>query len=387
MEFELKVRQEVLGPRFKAARTMCRMTQEAAAGALGMARTTLVAIEAGKRQVSVTELRALADLYGVTEIDLLNDGAPSVELQVQFRSSAPDHGLDEEAVVASMLNQLANAVIQLEDLVGAPRLHVDVPVVQLSREEPIEQQAEDAALALRARLGLGMGPIQDLNALIESELGLRVFERPLPSRISGAIAYSDAVGGFILLNLKHPIYRRRVTAAHELAHAALRKVGLTVHFVDDSADDREERFCDMFGCCLLMPAAAVRKKAAELKKLVGRFTVRELLTMTLYFNVSMEALVRRMVALRLLPLGAYERLKADGLGLKHQEVVREELGLSPEPPSFTARTMLLAMAAHQRDLLTEQQIASMLSLDLLTVRKALDENSQNGQEESIELVS
>jgi Zn-dependent peptidase ImmA (M78 family) len=232
-----------------------------------------------------------------------------------------------------------------------------------------------------------MGPIQDLNALLESELGLRVFERPLPSRISGAIAFSESVGGFVLLNSKHPIYRRRVTAAHELAHAALRKEGLTVHFEDESSDDREERFCDVFGSCLLMPGATVRKKAADMKRLVGGFTVRELLTMTLYFNVSMEALVRRMVALKLLPQGTFERLKADGLSLKHQAAVRKELGLTPEPPSFTVRTLLLAMAAHKRELLTEQQIASMLELDLLTVRKALDEDDQDGQGESLDLVS
>jgi len=388
MEFEPKVRPEVLGARLKSARTTNRLTQEAAANALGMARTTVVAIEAGKRQVSMDELRTMAELYGASEIDLLDDGSAPVEMQVQFRSSAPQRGgVDDEAFVASMLNRLATSVVQLESLVGMPAPRVDIPFVPLSREEPIEQQAEDAALAVRARLGLGMGPIQDLNALLESELGLRIFERPLPSRISGAMAFSEQVGGFVLVNLKHPIYRRRVTAAHELAHAVLRKTGLTVHFEDDSFEDREERFCDVFGSCLLMPAAAMRKKAAELKRLVGRFTVRELLTMTLYFNVSMEALVRRMVALKLLPPGTYERLKDDGLSLKHQAAVREELGLTPEPPRFTARTMLLATAAHARELLTEQQIASMLELDLLTVRKALDEGYQDGQGETLELVS
>jgi Zn-dependent peptidase ImmA (M78 family)/DNA-binding XRE family transcriptional regulator len=387
MEFELNVRPEVLGARLKAARTMSRMTQEAAANALGMARTTLVAIEGGKRKVNLEELRAMAGLYGASEVDLIDAGSALVEMQVQFRSSAPQQGVDDEALVASMLNRLANAVVQLETLVGMPMPRVDVPFVTLSRDEAIEQQAEDAALDVRARLGLGMGPIQDLNALLESELGLRVFERPLPSRISGAIAFSESAGGFILLNLKHPFYRRRVTAAHELAHAALRKTGLMVHFEDESFEDRDERFCDVFGSCLLMPATAVRKKAAELKKLVGRFTIRELLTMTLYFNVSMEALVRRMVALKLLPQGTFERLRADGLSLKHQAAVRDELGVGQEPPSFTARTMLLAIAAHERELLTEQQIASMLELDLLTVRRALDQDHEGGQGETFELVS
>lgn len=387
MEFELKVRPDVLGARLKSARMMSRMTQEAASVALAMARTTIVAIEAGKRQLTVAEIRAMASLYGVSEVQLLDDGGPSLDMTVQFRSSLSESGASDEVMVASTLNRLANAVIQLEALLELPPPRIDIPFIQLNREEPIEQQAEDAALAIRARLGLGMGPIQDLNSILESELGLRVFERPLPSRISGAIALSDVAGAFVLLNLKHPLYRRRVTAAHELAHAVLRKSGLTVHFVDEAFEEREERFCDVFGSCLLMPAAAMRKQAAELKKLVGRFTVRELLTMTLYFNVSIEALVRRMVTLKLLPAGTFERLKADGLGLRHQDVVRGELGLTPEQPGFTARTMLLALAAHERELLTEQQIASMLELDLLAVRKVLDRSQLDGRGGQLELVS
>jgi Zn-dependent peptidase ImmA (M78 family)/transcriptional regulator with XRE-family HTH domain len=388
MEPSLNIRPEVLGARLKAARTLSRMTQESAANALAMARTTIVAIEAGKRGVSIDELRAMARLYSASEVELLNDCGPAVEMGVQFRSSvALPSDVDDEAFVAAMLNRLATSVMQIEALIGLPAPKMDLPAFVLSGDEPVEQQAEDAALALRARLGLGLGPIQDLNALLDSELGLRVFERALPSKVSGAMAFSDVAGGFVLLNSKHPLFRRRVTATHEVGHVLLRKTGLAVHFVNDSFDNREERFCDMFGLCLLMPAAAIRKKAAELKRLVGKFTVRELLTMTLYFNVSMEALVRRMVALKLLPAGQFERLKAEGLTLKHQDLVRQELGLSPEPPSFTARTLLLALAAHGRDLLTEQQIATMLELDLLTVRKAIDSENSAISEAQLELVS
>lgn len=387
MEFELNVRPEVLGARLKSARTMRRMTQETAANSLGMARTTIVAIEAGKRQLAIGELRAMAQLYDASEVELITGDGPSIDMAVQFRSKAPQKGVDEEALVASMLNRLANSVLQLEALVGMQAPKMDVPVIQLLKDEPVEQQAEDAALALRSRLGLGLGPIQDLNALLESELGLRVFERPLPSRISGAIGFTEAAGGFVLLNSKHPIYRRRVTAAHEVAHAALRKSGLSVHFEDDAFEDREEKFCDVFGSCLLMPAAAIRRRAAELKKLVGKFTVRELLTMTLYFNVSMEALVRRMVALRLLAPGTFEQLKRDGLGMKHRERVREDLGFNQEPPIFTARTMLLALAAYDRELLSEQQIATMLELDLVTVRKALRQVASDKTEAELALAA
>ncbi|MGB9992352.1 ImmA/IrrE family metallo-endopeptidase [Massilia sp. SM-13] len=386
MEFEQKVRPEVLGNRVRAARTICRMTQESAASELGMSRTTLVAIEAGKRAVSSAELRRIAELFKVSEGELLDVEIPAIEMPVEFRSSAMLPESKDEVAVASFLNRLVGSMLQLEQLVGFAQPSLDIPEVVISRDEPLEQQAEDAALALRARLGLGIGPIQDLNALMDSELGIRIFERGLPSKVSGAMAFSEGIGGFVLLNSKHPIYRRRVTAAHELAHVMLRQKGMMVHFSDEFFESKEERFCDAFGCCFLMPAIAVRKKANELKRIVGKFTVRELLTLTLYFNVSMEALVRRMVSLSLLPDGTYERLRSEGLSLKHQDTVRKELAISPEPPIFTARTMLLAMAAHKRDLLTEQQIASMLELDLVSVRRALEDADETGQESALELV-
>ncbi|MDB5823895.1 MAG: transcriptional regulator, family [Herminiimonas sp.] len=364
------------------------MTQEGAATALGMARTTLVAIEAGKRNVTSKELRGLSRLYSVSEPELLDENeAAATDISVHFRSGAQQNGSDDEVLVATTLKRLANSVVQLEALLGVQPPNIDVPMLTLSRDTPVDEQAEDAALAVRTRLGLGFGPIQDMNAILESELGLRIFERPLPSRISGAMAYSDSAGGFVLVNLKHPLQRRRVTSAHELAHALLRRKALLVHFVDDLCDDREERFCDLFACCFLMPAAAVRKKAAELRGMVGKFTVRELLTMTLYFNVSVEALIRRMVTLKLLPAGTYERLRSEGLGRRHQDQLRAELEISHAVPSFTPRTMLLAMAAHKRQLLTEQQIASMLELDLLTVRKLFDYDDSLGEGDGLDLVS
>jgi hypothetical protein len=46
----------------------------------------------------------------------------------------------------------------------------------------IAQQAEEIAAELRSRLGLGLGPIPDLEGLLELELGLRIFGN-LPARL------------------------------------------------------------------------------------------------------------------------------------------------------------------------------------------------------------
>ena len=67
----------------------------------------------------------------------------------------------------------------------------------------------------------------------------------------------------------------------------------------------------------------------------------------------------------------YESLKRQGIGTKHLEMIRSDLAFTEEPQTFTPRTLLLAGVAYDRELVTEQQIASMLELDLVTVRDAL----------------
>ena len=381
----ITIRPEILGGRLKAARTLKRLTQEAAATALGVARTTIVAIEAGKRAVGADELRALAELYDCPESELLDQERPELQMEVDFRMSAQSDLASDEVEVAAKLHRLAASAIQLETLVGQRPQKLDLPDVSISKTGSIEQQAEDAALALRTRLGIGLGPIQDLTALMEFELGLRVFERPLPSRVSGAVAFDAAVGGFVLLNSLHPLYRRRLTAGHEIGHLLVRKLGLSILFAEDEPVDREERFFDLFGIALLTPASAVRKKADELQRMFGGFSVRQLLMMAVFFNVSIEAMTRRMVRLGILKQGTYEQLRANRVGLKHRERVVDEMQTAEEAPPFTPRTLLLASIAYQRELLSEQQLASMLELDLVTVRKALEGGLGDVKEEALEL--
>jgi Zn-dependent peptidase ImmA (M78 family)/DNA-binding XRE family transcriptional regulator len=379
MGMELKVRPEVLGARLKSARTLAKLTQEAAAQVLGFVRTTVAAIEAGKRQVSTEELRTFAELYRVSESELLSGSRQPLDMEVKFRTTGILNEQEaNQLVVASLLNRLAASAVELEEMLESPPPKLDFPTIALNRDEPLEQQAEDAALSLRQRLGIGLGPISNLTSIMEFDLGLRVFERPLPSKVSGAVAFDAVHGGFILLNSSHPPQRRRQTAAHEVCHPLLRKVGLSVLFEDDKFDEREEKFCDAFARAMLMPAVAVRRKAAELKALSGEFSVRHLLMMAIYFYVSIEAMVRRLESLGLVPKGLFDSLKDRGLGIRHLEEVRKEMGSEPIVSQFTPRLFLLAGAAFDRELLSEQQIAKKLELDLVTVRKMLSEVSTLG---------
>lgn len=372
MEMQFRIALDVLSARLRTARTNLQITQDAAATALGLSRTTIVAIEAGKRSIAPTELRAFAQLYALHEGDLLADDLPSLQLDVRYRSLNTVSAESHQQEAALLLHRLASSAVELEQILSLPRPTANFPTVAFDRDERLEDVAEDAALELRQRLGLGIGPIQDIFGVIESDLGIRIFERALPPDVSGAMAVDPTHGAFILLNSKHSVERNRNTAAHEIGHVLLGKPGLAVHFEADDYKGREEKFCDMFGRSFLMPSAAVRRKTAELRAISGDLKVRQVLVMALYFGVSMEAMFRRLEALKLLPDGSYESIKSKGLTTRQLERVRVEIG-EVKRSRLTPKTYLLALSAYERELLSEQQISHMLALDIVEIRRLLNE--------------
>ncbi|MBK7755150.1 MAG: helix-turn-helix transcriptional regulator [Deltaproteobacteria bacterium] len=96
-----------LGERLRRARGAAGLTQDQAATAIGVARTTLVAIEKGERRLKMAELVALAELYRVSSASLLQAERADLEMRPQFRR-ANHPGLSEEAV-------------RRDHAVGAPR--------------------------------------------------------------------------------------------------------------------------------------------------------------------------------------------------------------------------------------------------------------------------
>ena len=75
-----------LGERLKVARETANVTQDAAAKAAEIARTTLVAIEKGQRAARIEELQALCLCYGLSVNSLLRREAVHVDLVPRFRS-------------------------------------------------------------------------------------------------------------------------------------------------------------------------------------------------------------------------------------------------------------------------------------------------------------
>jgi Zn-dependent peptidase ImmA (M78 family)/DNA-binding XRE family transcriptional regulator len=360
-----------VGERLRVARTALSLTQEQAAEKIGVARTTLVAIERGDREPRPEELLALSKAYGISVHALLRPSAVRVDIVGQFRKSHGTAPADTIGAV-SLLHDLAAAYVELEH-----RLHkvtpLDYPVERRVGRGRIEQQAEEMAAELRARLGLGLGPIQDLEGVLELELGLRIFVRPLPSRIAGVYGFHDELGACILLNRKHPHTRRRLTLGHETAHFMTARREPSVAMSTSNRKHPDDVFADAFSLAFLMPAATLRKMFDEYVGQDGKFSSRHLILMARRWGASLEALGRRLEALELLPGGTYDSLRERGL---NEDVVRRVLGASAaEDTQLTepgARLLMLAAEAYARELYSEGQLAQMLAMDRLELRRAID---------------
>jgi Zn-dependent peptidase ImmA (M78 family)/DNA-binding XRE family transcriptional regulator len=363
-----------LGARLKVARETANVTQDASAKAAGIARTTLVAIEKGQRSARIEELQALSRCYGVSVNSLLRRESVHVDLVPRFRSlpETGDAGIDQ---AARMLNDLVRAEVELENILGVQRTR-NYPAEKTILPGDVRTQAEHDAQNLRNWLGLGEGPVQDLFAIMELQLGVRVYSRKLDPNVSGLFAYDDAVGACILINSSHRKDRRTQTGGHELGHFTATRRQPEVYQDEKNDNSRDERYANAFGRAFLTPARAVMEKFKELTTGSSHLTRRHVILLSNFFGVSRQAMVMRLEELGLTKKGTWDWFKDNGNITDEQ--VRQVLGPAAYEASIvdsaqSSRLFLLAIDAWKKDLISEGQMSEMLRLGRTQVRELLDE--------------
>ena len=373
-----------VGARLRVAREGAGLTQAAAAEAIGVARTTLVALEKGQRRPRIGEIQELARRYGTSANVLLRREAVHVDLTPRFRRlGVVDSGAAAEA--ARLLTDLVRAEVELENLLGVTRARNYPPNRPLLAGD-VRLQAENDAAELRRWLGLGLAPVGDLVDLLDLELGVRVHVRPLGSGVSGLFAFDDEFGACMLLNASHSRARRAWTAAHELGHLVSRRHAPDVLEAGGHGNSREERYADAFARALLTPARTVARRCGEVTAGASRLTRRHVILLAHGFGVAREALVRRLEELALVKPGTWDWFQANG-GITNEQA-RQVLGdfriTDADRPEAECpvplRLGLLAAEAHRRELLSEGQLARLLRLDRIELRTMLDDADVDGSE-------
>lgn len=358
-----------LGLELTEARKRRKITQQAAADTIGVARTTMVAIEQGKRRIRSDELIALAEAYKCQVSDLVRQRPKANPSKPQFRSES---SLNEQDLMAiephvSTLVEYARRYYELEQILHKPLLYKYPP--EYSRSGDIALAAESAAIAERHRLGIGDGPVGNFRSLLEYEIGMRVFYLPLPNKFSAIYVYDDTVGACMAVNQQHPEERQRLSSGHETGHFLGDRYEPDIYIEDYSRYmSPNEQFADYYTLNFFMPTSSIRRKCNEIISSREKLTPADLVSLAAYYGVSVEAMARRLEELKILRVGTWQGLKERGFKVRE---VQQRLGIvrhSENTDMFPVRYQLLAVEALEQALITENQFAQFLQLDILRAR-------------------
>lgn len=373
-----------IGDRLRLARESAKVTQAAAAKAIDVARTTIVAIEQGQRRARIDELQRLAVAYNTSANAILRREAVHLDMVPRFRKlpQSADSSIEDSA---RLLNTLVRAEVELENILGIERTR-NYPPERPILPGDVRAQAEQDAQELRDWLGLGAGPVLDIISILDLQLGIRVYIRPLDSKVSGLFAYDETAGACIILNARHPADRQRQSGAHELAHFVGTRRQPEVYVEEEKASSREERYANFFARCFLTPARAVRQRFAEITAGQSHLTRRHIILLAHAFSVSREAMIRRLEELELAKAGTWDWFVANG-GITDEQA-REVLGMLTERDLYAGaaqgpvppRLVLLAREAYRRGFYSEGQLARLLQLDRYETRIILDGAEQEESE-------
>ena len=287
-------------------------------------------------------------------------------------------------------NDLVRADVELENALGVNRTR-NYPPERPILPGDIRAQAEQDAQELRDWLGLGPGPVTDIVSILDLQLGVRVYVRPLDSKVSGLFAYDDMAGACILLNANHPPERLTQSGVHETAHFISTRRQPEVLTEDERFTSREERYANAFQRSFITPARAVRQRFAEITAGQSHLTRRHIILLAHSLGVSREAMVRRLEELKLAREGTWDWFVANG-GVTDDQV-RQVLGELPDRKVNAARALglvpprlaLLAREAWKKEIYSEGQLARLLQLNRHEIREILD-GAEKEESEANELV-
>lgn len=380
-----------LGKRLKLARKQQKLTQADAARAIGVARTTITAIEQGERRIKADELIELARVYG-RDVGVFVTNRLMIERPIiQFRGSTNRTRADEK-IVDPFIDQLIELSIDYVELERYTKSYLShnypTPYRYDHHSGQTERAAEAIAMAERNRLSLGDAPLPILRDFLEQFVSLRIFYLPLQpsSKFSEIYIFHEDLGGCIAINQQHPPERRRWSLAHAYAHFLVHRTKPSASIEDANRRKPEsERFADSFAGYFLMPTYGVTQQFNNLYQTNGRITPADLVWLAHYYGVSFEAMVRRLEDMRLLPSGIWQKLNERGLRVKP---IQQQLGLthiSDYADLLPLRYQRLALEAYHLAEITEGQLATYLHTDRLSARTmVLDASEQDGLHDAIE---
>jgi len=362
----------LLGQRIRDFRMRVGLKQQDLATQMGLkSGETISQIERGEREVKAWELAKLARILLVDFSDLLTVEEPQRHPTVLWRELPTTQREIKEADFIRRCQEYAT----LEDLNGIER-QCPFPPERVDFQDINFRYAMRVADEIRQRFNLGDRPAVVLEKTLQDRCGVKVWYEELEEG-SGA-ATVGPFGPAILMDSKQAPWRRNYNFAHEVFHLITwNSVPAETVRKDSGEWKRIEKVANVFASCLLLPGDRV---TVEFENRVrdGKTTFSDLIEVARIFDVSTEALLYRLLNLRLLAEETVERLLADD---DFRVLDRSTMAARWwTPPKFPERFVRLAFLAYQKGRLSKAKLAALLDTSLLDLSGLLQEYGLDDRE-------
>lgn len=351
-----------LGARIKAARERMRWTQQQLADALDLSSAqTVSTIEKGERDIKARELAQIAELLH-TSFDALLGRSTEVQPVISWRAEPSSNVAGE--VEARFLRR-CNRYALLEKWCGVPPalelkpLSLPSPTVPFYR---IEREADNVRNAMQ----LGARPACTLEKSLGEDYGVKIFYEDLAD--GAALCARGEFGNAILINSNDAPWRRNYSIAHELFHLMT---------PENWQSPECERLAEVFASALLLPEEPLMtafRSRVETKKIA----LQNLVEIASEFDVSIDALVWRLVSLNKMKRAAAVEMLAPGSKLRMLDGFSRKSALLTRPRGgLPERYVRLAHIAYAKERIGRSKLAEFLEMSLIDLAKRLDSDAED----------
>ncbi len=240
--------------RLRDARKALRMTQDDLGRRVGVTRQAISSFESGAKSPDPETFVSLASALQQPHAFFTNEDRPIFGKFGSrfFRKTGPETIRGNDACLV-LGHWFVQAVRYLDDFVNYPPVDLPSAVTANPDSRYSPDEIEEVAANCRKQWGLGLGPITNVLALLESK-GIAMCRYEIEGERIDAFSFWNGDRPFIFMaSEKEAGVRIRFDAAHELAHLILHRWVEQSELADPKTLKRIEAEADRFAGAFLLP--------------------------------------------------------------------------------------------------------------------------------------
>jgi XRE family transcriptional regulator, fatty acid utilization regulator len=342
---------------------------------------TLSSIEAGEREIKAWELFKLAEIYGRKVNYFIPETDRPFDPRILWRNPARTSGTlkAERKFIEFCQNHKKLLELTEDDSIRTPICRLPSFDKATFRRKGYAYVIE-LAKEYSKLLNFGSRPAYCLSDILEQTMGILVLYMDLGPGGSGA-STSSGSGDAILINSSDAPWRRNYDLAHEFFHILTWNTFTDeeIYSTRRGAKSEIEQWADIFASETLLPEDEVRK---EFIRRVSDSIISyiDLVQIARDFRVSIEALLWRLVNLKLLSKAAVSKCLEEDKVKKVYRLLRSD-DQEGEKPYLSARYVALAIKALELGRISKLKFAEYVGIPFSGVSSFLAKYGYNENED------